>query len=103
MPRANGNPLAKLTHRELLWLFTILEDACRERLEKNLVNQQLEARLAKRGPVPGRPDPRAALELWEPRYRKLLAVATELHHMARTAETGDLIQCLTGEFERRGA
>ena len=73
------NPLAKLDRQELLWLAGILKDACRERLEKNMVNQAFEERLYQRGPVKGRLDPRPFLKLWEPRYRKFLEIATELH------------------------
>ena len=72
------NPLAKLDRQELLWLAGILKDACRERLEKNIVSQAFEERLYQRGPVPGRLDPRPFLKIWEPRYRKFLDVATEL-------------------------
>jgi hypothetical protein len=75
------NPLAKLNRQELLWLAGILKDACRERLEKNLVSQAFEERLYQRGPVEGRLDPRPFLKIWEPRYRKFLEVATELHAM----------------------
>ena len=56
-----------------------MKDACRERLEKNLVSQAFEERLYQRGPVHGRLDPRPFLKIWEPRYRKFLEVATELH------------------------
>ncbi len=73
------NPLAKLNRQELLWLTGILKDACRERLEKNVVSQAFEERLYQRGPVKGRLDPRPFLKIWEPRYRKFLEVATELH------------------------
>src|ERR1017187_1003816 len=85
-----NNPLARLDRRELHWLTGILKDACRERLEKNLVSQAFKERLYQRGPVEGRLDPRPFLKIWEPRYRKFLEVATLLHaHMegedARTA------------------
>jgi hypothetical protein len=85
-----NNPLDRLDRRELHWLTGILKDACRERLEKNLVSQAFEERLYQRGPVEGRLDPRPFLKIWEPRYRKFLEVATLLHaHMegedARTA------------------
>src|SRR6266508_207058 len=73
------NPLDRLDRQELLWLTGILKDACRERLEKNLVSQAFEERLYQRGPVPGRLDPRPFLKIWEPRYRKFLEVAAELH------------------------
>ena len=75
------NPLARLDRQELLWLAGILKDACRERLEKNLVSQGLEARLYERGPVEGRLDPRPFLRIWEPRYRKFLEVASDLQAM----------------------
>ncbi len=72
------NPLSRLDRQELVWLSGILKDACRERLERNLVSQEFEARLYRRGPVEGRLDPRPFLKLWEPRYRKFLEVAKEL-------------------------
>jgi hypothetical protein len=73
------NPLDRLDRQELHWLTGILKDACRERLEKNLVSQAFEERLFQRGPVAGRLDPRPFLKIWEPRYRKFLEVAGELH------------------------
>jgi hypothetical protein len=76
---APKNPLSKLERQELIWLAGILKDACRERLEKNLVSQAFEERLSQRGAVEGRLDPRPFLKIWEPRYRKFLEVATELH------------------------
>src|SRR4051812_44698624 len=76
---APNTPLARLDRQEMLWLAGILKDACRERLEKNLVNQAFEEKLYKRGPVAGRLDPRPFLKIWEPRYRKFLDIATELH------------------------
>jgi hypothetical protein len=78
MPRAK-NPLSRLDRQELLWLTAILKDACRERLEKNAVSQAFEDRLYARGAVEGRLDPRPFLKIWEPRYRKFLEVASELH------------------------
>jgi hypothetical protein len=78
---APKNPLAKLDRQELIWLAGILKDACRERLEKNLVSQEFEERLYKRGPVAGRLDPRPFLKIWEPRYRKFLEVAGEVQAM----------------------
>jgi len=81
---APKNPLEKLDRQELLWLTGILQDACRERLEKNLVIQALEDRLYQRGPVEGRLDPRPFLKIWEPRYRRFLEVAGELHAMLQT-------------------
>ena len=73
------NPLDRLSRQELHWLTGILKDACRERLEKNLVSQAFEERLYQRGSVEGRLDPRPFLKIWEPRYRKFLEVATELY------------------------
>ena len=72
------NPLDRLDRQELHWLTGILKDACRERLEKNLVSQAFEERLYQRGPVEGRLDPRPFLKIWEPRYRKFLEVATRV-------------------------
>ena len=80
------NPLDKLDRQELLWLTGILKDACRERLEKNLVSQAFEDRLYRRGPVKGRLDPRPFLRIWEPRYRKFLEVAAELHAQLESEE-----------------
>jgi hypothetical protein len=80
MPAAK-NPLAKLDPQELAWLVGILKDACRERLEKNLVSQAFEDRLYQRGGVEGRIDPRPFLKIWEPRYRKFLEVAGEMQAM----------------------
>jgi hypothetical protein len=76
---APNTPLARLDRQELLWLAGILKDACRERLEKNLVSQAFEDKLYRRGPVVGRLDPRPFLKIWEPRYRKFLEIASELH------------------------
>ena len=73
------NPLDRLDRQELHWLTGILKDACRERLEKNLVSQAFEGRLYQRGPVEGRLDPRPFLKIWEPRSRKFLEVASELY------------------------
>src|ERR1700704_1228111 len=72
------NPLDRLDRQELLRLMAILKDACRDRLEKNLVSQAFEDKLYRRGPVEGRLDPRPFLKIWEPRYRKFLEVASEL-------------------------
>src|SRR5579883_2698957 len=80
------NPLAKLDRQELIWLAGILKDACRERLEKNLVSQAFEERLYQRGPVEGRLDPRPFLKIWEPRYRKFLEVAGELQAMLEASD-----------------
>jgi hypothetical protein len=90
------NPLEKLDRSELVLLLDILKDACRERLEKNLLNQAFEDRLAKRGPLPGRVDPRPGLKRWEPRYRKLLEVAAELRASVRRSEA----ESIAGAFER---
>ncbi|HTX35761.1 MAG TPA: hypothetical protein VME43_12105 [Bryobacteraceae bacterium] len=88
------NPLARLDRQELLWLAGILKDACRERLEKNLVNQALENRLYERGPVEGRLDPRPFLRIWEPRYRKFLEVATDLHAQLQAEDAQALARSL---------
>ncbi len=72
------NPLDRLDRQELHWLTGILKDACRERLEKNLVSQAFEERLYQRGRWQGRLDPRPFLKIWEPRYRKFLEVATRV-------------------------
>jgi hypothetical protein len=81
------SPLDRLDHQELVWLTGIIKDACRERLEKNLVNQQFEERLYQRGAVKGRLDPRPFLKIWEPRYRKFLEIATELEAQLEGADT----------------
>jgi hypothetical protein len=78
---AAKNPLDKLDLQEIAWLVGILKDACRERLEKNLVSQAFEDRLFQRGGVEGRLDPRPFLKIWEPRYRKFLEVAGEMQAM----------------------
>lgn len=97
-----NNPLAKLDHQELTWLFGILKDACRERLEKNLISQVLEERLYQQhGPVRGRVDPRIKLKQWEPRYRKLLAAANEIAELTRQAEAGTLAQLFADRFAPR--
>ena len=93
------NPLEKLDRQELLWLTGILEDACRQRLEKNLVSQAFEERLYRRGPVKGRLDPRPFLRIWEPRYRKFLEVATELHAQLESEEARVAAETLRGKFE----
>ncbi|HEY1338109.1 MAG TPA: hypothetical protein VGF59_11400 [Bryobacteraceae bacterium] len=101
------NPLDRLDRQELLWLTAILKDACRERLEKNLVSQEFEARLHKRGPVAGRLDPRPFLKIWEPRYRKFLDVAAELHAALEAEDARAAAKSLRAHFEptvtRRGA
>ena len=83
---APNTPLARLDRQELLWLAGILKDACRERLEKNLVSQAFEEKLYKRGPVVGRLDPRPFLKIWEPRYRKFLDIASELQAQLEAGE-----------------
>ncbi|MFB3827593.1 MAG: hypothetical protein ACE15B_12545 [Bryobacteraceae bacterium] len=106
MRSAPYNPLSKLDSQEMAWLFGILKDACRERLEKNLVSQMMEARLIeKRGPLPGRLDPLPKLKEWEPRYRKLLAVAGELHEHAQAAHAEAFAEILADRvsLRRKGA
>jgi hypothetical protein len=88
------NPLARLDRQEILWLAGILKDACRERLEKNLVSQEFEHRLYQRGPVEGRLDPRPFLKIWEPRYRKFLEVATELQTMMEAEDARTVAESL---------
>src|SRR5215471_15427550 len=92
------NPLAKLDRQELLWLAGILKDACRERLEKNLVSQAFEERLYQRGPVEGRLDPRPFLKIWEPRYRKFLEIAGELQAMLEGEEARSAAERLREQF-----
>src|SRR5205807_8488050 len=92
------NPLSQLDHQELLWLAGILKDACRERLEKNLVSQEFENRLYRRGPVEGRLDPRPFLKIWEPRYRKFLEAASELHAMLEGEDAQALAESLREKF-----
>ena len=100
------NPLARLDPQELLWLTGILKDACREKLEKNLVSQAFEERLYRRGPVKGRLDPRPFLKIWEPRYRKFLEIAEELHAQLETedarAAAQNLREQLAPEVRRQG-
>jgi len=93
------NPLDKLDRQELLWLAGILKDACRERLEKNLVSQEFENRLYQRGPVEGRLDPRPFLKIWEPRYRKFLEVASELQAWLEGEDAQDLAESLRAQFQ----
>ena len=89
------NPLARLDRQELVWLLGILQDACRERLEKNLVSQELEERLhRRRGGVPGRVDPRPQLKEWEPRYRKFMEVAGELRDLVQLAGAEAMLEAL---------
>jgi len=96
------NPLSRLDHQELLWLTAILKDACRERLEKNVVSQAFEEKLHQRGPVEGRLDPRPFLRIWEPRYRKFLEVASELHSQLEGAEARLTAESLRAQFEPPG-
>jgi hypothetical protein len=96
---APKNPLEKLDRQELLWLIAILKDACRERLEKNLVSQAFEERLYQRGPVEGRLDPRPFLKIWEPRYRKFLEVAAELHAQLESEEARAAAEGLRAKFD----
>src|SRR5690349_9540841 len=98
MPDAK-NPLDKLDRQELLWLTGILKDACRERLEKNLVSQEFENRLYQRGPVSGRLDPRPFLKIWEPRYRKFLEIAGELQSLLESEDAQALAESLRAQFE----
>ena len=98
---ASKNPLAKLDRQELMWLAGILKDACRERLEKNLVSQAFEDRLYQRGPVEGRLDPRPFLKIWEPRYRKFLEVAAEIQVMLEASDARAVAQSLRS-IARRG-
>jgi hypothetical protein len=94
------NPFAKLDRQEILWLAGILKDACRERLEKNLVSQEFEDRLYQRGPVEGRLDPRPFLKIWEPRYRKFLEVATELQTMMETEDARTVAESLRTQYRQ---
>ena len=92
------NPLDRLNRQELHWLTGILKDACRERLEKNLVSQAFEERLYQRGPVEGRLDPRPFLKIWEPRYRKFLEVATELYARIEGEDARSAAESLREQF-----
>lgn len=93
------NPLDRLDRQELHWLTGILKDACRERLEKNLVSQAFEERLYQRDPVAGRLDPRPFLKIWEPRYRKFLEVASELHAQMEGEEARAAAESLREHFK----
>src|SRR3954454_19534900 len=93
------NPLDRLDRQELHWLTGILKDACRERLEKNLVSQAFEERLYQRGAVEGRLDPRPFLKIWEPRYRKFLEVATELYAQMESQDAKSAAETLKAQFE----
>ena len=92
------NPLDRLDRQELHWLTGILKDACRERLEKNLVSQAFEERLYQRGPVKGRLDPRPFLKIWEPRYRKFLEVASRLHAQMEGEDARAAAESLREQF-----
>ena len=94
-----NSPLARLNRQELLWLTGILKDACRERLEKNLVSQAFEERLYQRGGVQGRLDPRPFLKIWEPRYRKFLEIAAELHAQLEAEDARTAAETLRQQFE----
>src|SRR5437762_3237134 len=96
---APKSPLSRLDRQEMLWLAGILKDACRDRLEKNLVSQAFEEKLNQRGPVQGRLDPRPFLKIWEPRYRKFLAIATELHAQLEAGEARVAARTLRTRFE----
>ncbi len=98
MPDAH-NPLANLSRQEILWLAGILKDACRERLEKNLVNQAIEERLYQRGPVEGRSDPRPFLRIWEPRYRKFLDAANALYAAIEAGEMKSVTETLRAHVD----
>jgi hypothetical protein len=93
------NLLSQLDHKELVWLFGILKDACRERLEKNLVSQVFEERLYHRGAVEGRLDPRPFLKIWEPRYRKFFDIAGEIHALLQAEGARDVAENLRAQFE----
>jgi len=93
------NPLDRLDRQEILWLMAILKDACRERLEKNLVSQAFEERLYQRGPVEGRLDPRPFLKIWEPRYRKFLEVAAAMHQQLEGDEARSTAESLRAQFQ----
>ncbi len=93
------NPLDRLDRQELLWLAGILKDACRERLEKNLVSQEFEDRLYQRGQVEGRLDPRPFLKIWEPRYRKFLEVASDLQRRLEGEDARQVAESLREQFQ----
>jgi hypothetical protein len=94
------NPLARLDRQEILWLTGILKDACRERLEKNLVSQEFEDRLYQRGSLEGRLDPRPFLRIWEPRYRKFLEVATDLLTLMEAEDARAVAESLRAQYRR---
>src|SRR5436305_11153364 len=103
MSRSPKNPLSRLDHQELIWLAGILKDACRDRLEKNLVSQAFEERLYQRGPVEGRLDPRPFLKIWEPRYRKFLEVAAAMHQQLESDEARATAESLRAQFESKAS
>jgi hypothetical protein len=92
------NPLDRLDRQELHWLTGILKDACRERLEKNLISLAFEERLYQRGPIEGRLDPRPFLKIWEPRYRKFLEVAGELYAQMEAQDARAAAETLRQQF-----
>jgi hypothetical protein len=92
------NPLDRLDRQELRWLTGILKDACRERLEKNLVSQAFEERIYQRGGMDGRLDPRPFLKIWEPRYRKFLEVAADLYAQMEGEDARAAAQSLREQF-----
>ncbi len=94
-----SNPFSRLDQKELVWIFGILKDACRERLEKNLVSQAFEERLHSRGAMDGRLDPRPFLKIWEPRYRKFLDVAVEIHARLQAENAREFAEALREQFE----
>lgn len=97
-----NDPIANLTRQELLWLAGILKDACRERLEKNLMSQAIEDRLYQRGSVEGRADPRPFLRIWEPRYRKFLAAANAIHAALEAGEAKAVAETLRAQAAAGG-
>jgi len=61
------------------------------------VSQAFEERLYRRGTVEGRLDPRPFLKIWEPRYRKFLEVATELHALLEAGEARAVAETLRAQ------
>ena len=85
-----------------IWLFGILKDACRERLEKNLITQAIEDQLhARHGALAGRADPRPKLKEWEPRYRKFLAVAEEIHGQLEASRLEEIAGALAERLRKK--
>lgn len=102
MTRGPKNPLAKLDAQERVWLFGILKEACRERLEKNLISQAIEDRLyARHGMLAGRADPRPKLKEWEPRYRKFLAVAEEIYGQLEASRFDEITGALAERLKKK--